>query len=121
MSMTLEQAFDALNDTTMRLQNVAVECSNDDMADAMREKARVHARAVATVKAHLAQPAQSVDVDESMVDSALDAYMAAWDAHVQKVDRCETEWGDDQIEAARIGVRAALNRYTAALQEKGNG
>ena len=58
MSMTLEQAFDALNDTTVRLQNVAAECSNDDMADAMREKARVHARAVATVKAHLTQPAQ---------------------------------------------------------------
>jgi hypothetical protein len=62
--MTLEQAFAALDGTTIRLQGVAVECSRGDVANAMREKARVHARAVATVKAHLATPAQTVDVEK---------------------------------------------------------
>lgn len=102
MTMTLEQAFDALNDTTVRLQNVAAECSNDDMADAMREKARVHARAVATVKAHLTQPAQSMDVD--MVERACVAHYESWSVFHQ--------W---EREAFRRDMKHAL---TAALQEK---
>jgi hypothetical protein len=53
-------------------------------------------------------------VTKEMVDRALDAYVDAWDAHVQKVDRCETSWDDGQIEAARIGIRAALIAALAA-------